>query len=97
MQGEPDPRNERDWYREQNAKYKAEAKRLWADLDRLQAERDRLREIAAEAIDALDLEEGITDSQFGIGAPGEDYHEKSKALRSRHEAVGVGEGRASAR
>lgn len=40
-------------------------------------------QLAEEAIDALDDEEDTTESQFGTGIAGENYHETSQRLRER--------------
>jgi hypothetical protein len=51
------------------------------------SEEDTYRTIALDAILALRSEEYTTESQFGIGDPAEDYHEESKALQARVEAL----------
>jgi hypothetical protein len=53
---------------------------------------EELIAIATEAIEALDNEEAITESQFGVDTKTEDFHEKSRNLRARLVAL-VGEGR----
>jgi hypothetical protein len=63
-----------------------------AVLDRLQRALDVdlasvLLGIAQEAIDALEGEEFMTEQEFGIGDPTENYHERSQALRARLAAL----------
>lgn len=48
---------------------------------------DSYRAIAQEAIDALGGEEAVTESQFGVGNPAENYHEVSEGLQARLEAL----------
>lgn len=48
---------------------------------------DSFEKLAQDAITALGAEEGMTESQFGVGNPDENYYELSEALQARFDAL----------